>query len=425
MRGRKKITSEEAEIEDEPLEIDPETPVVQEHHQVTRRWRVRKTLDEIENDQGEFVEDPAPSTDPVQAVLDDMMGSTLHTWSIAVLRLKNYARDQRNDVKAGSHCGVLSVPDATYIAENKYVEEIQSRWARGLETNFFLPIIRRDNRIHKYLPVVAVEPPDPLMIARQAAENPGAPINYYLQPPAPPQDGFKQFLAQAKQFAELRDLLLPPDYTPAQQPAINTTEQALLHLANADGALVESLTDRIGKLLRRSSDGSHEVTVMDLLLEAIKTDLPARIFKEARNLILEVKAGIPANGAAPPPSSEKMGPGRNLPQPVGFEPEAQTIPASIPPESVLLNFTINACAQHKIWTPETSAEWIIEFEQRNPNVTPYISAFLNMTPEAALDWLVQAVPEAREIAAMPHARDWIAALQRQLQPEDDAGEKKN
>lgn len=423
MAARKKNIRETEEIDDEPIEIEDETPIVQEHHQVTRKWRVRKSLDEIDNEPGEF-EESIVSTDPVQAVLDEMSGSSVHTWSIAVLRLKNYPRDQRNDIRAGSHCGVLSVSDATYISDHKYIEDIQARWAKGIETNYFLPIVRRDNRMHKYLPVIAVEPPDPLMIARQQAENPGGPINYYLQPPAAAQDGFKQFLSQAKQFAELRDLLLPPDYQPPAPAGINTTEQALLHLANADGDLVETITEKLGKLLRRSDSGGREVTLMDLALEAIKTDLPGRLFKEARNLIMEIKSGIPPGESAALPSSGNVESLPTAAQGNTSQFEAHGIPAGTPPETILLNFTINACAQHTIWSAETSAQWIIEFEERNPTVTPYISAFLSMTPDAALAWLEQAVPQAKQIAQMPHAKQWIKQLQEELKPENETRQKK-
>lgn len=412
--ARKKIVKKAAEEpEIELLDPDPEIlPIVQEHHQVVRRWKTSKILDD-EAAEIEYEDEAEPvRPDPIQAAAEEVAGGSSHRWFISVYKLKDYERNQRADFRAGSHCGVLEVTSADYIGQMSYVEEIQSRWSRGIGTNYFCPVLRRDNRIFKTLPVVSVEPLDPMTAARQAADNPAgaAAINYYLQPQA---DGFKQFVYQLRQFAEVRDLLVGSPQSPgAQQPqAINTTEQALLHLANADGALIDSVTDRLGRLLRRSGSGDHETTLMDLALEAIKSDLPNRLFVEARGLLrdfIAARAGQPFDPAAPPAAA-----------PPAATPAAP--PAAIqnmPPEIILLNFVINAAASPETWDPDTSAAWICEFEERNPSVSPYVTAFLGMSPDQAIGWIKQTTPQAGPVAELATTRDWIAKLQTQLRAEE-------
>jgi hypothetical protein len=370
------------------------TPVVREQHQVVRRWVEEKTMDEIADTAADLVEEPIEPPDPIAEAACFISGSS-STWSIGVERLKNYSRDKRTSPDARSFCGNLAIPDADYLNSNTYREDIQARWAKPPEVNFFLLALRKDNRIFRWLPVVAIDPPDPVTVAKQAAENANVNILY---PYPQPQDGLRQFVHQARQFSEVRELLFPgAAVQPAAAPQINSTEQAMFHLLNADGGVVETIADKLRGLLNTRNDGSREPSMMDIgLALAQKFDLQA-VLHEARALVAEARGNPVAS------------------QPAPMQPLVAT-PATPPPlpeaANQMINFTLHAVQQG--WPPEQAAQWLIEFEAKNPDSSTYLDLIVKMEPDKVLTWLAQAAPQAATLAARPETKVWLEAVQKLL-----------
>lgn len=416
--------AEELAIEAQaPIEEEAQ-PVVKETHRVVRTWEARKPLAEDDDEEYEIeesaeeIESVSEFTDPIARLLHEI-GASRSSWAMHVSRLPKYGRDERIDPKSRVFVGTLTIPDATYLEEAKYIEDIQARFAKGTETNHFLCCVRRDNRNYSYLPVVSVEPPDPLTAAKQQVENPGAPINYFTMPSA--DDGFKRFVQQAKQFAELRDLLFPQAMLekiqpPAQSNEQLTTERALMHLVSQDQGMLDGI---ITKMLKPAG-GQRETSWMELAFEAIKNDTLPKMIREAKSLLLETRAGV-----MPPQPDLLQSPGAlnapaSAPAPMPAAPSTPPPAPSIqnlPPEVQLLNFAVQAHVQG--WPAKAAADWISEFEEQNPSVQPYVTGFLSMDSIQALQWLTSTIPQAAHLAESAKAAEWIADLQAALKPEED------
>ena len=404
-----------------PIE-EAQPPVVKEHHRVVRTWESKRPLDdpddEIEiEDVEEEVETVSEPIDPIARLLHEI-GASRSSWAMHVSRLPKYGRDERTDPKSRVFVGTLTIPDAQYLAEGKYLEDIQARFAKGQETNHFYCCVRKDNRNYSYLPVVSVEPPDPITAAKAQVENPGAPITIFQTPQA---DGFDQFVKQAKRFAELRDLLFPQTMLEKMQPPPQqhnealTTERALMHLVSQDQNMLDGI---VGRLLKPSG-GAKEISFMELAFEAIKNDTLPKMIKEAKALLLETRSmqQLPDQPPLSPAPIGAMNAPPVAPAPMPAVPTPPPASSNIPPEIQLLNFAVQAHVQG--WPPKAAADWIIEFEEQNPSVAPYVTGFLGMQSDQALNWLTSTIPNAAHLADSPKAAEWIADLQAALNPEPD------
>lgn len=376
-------------------------PMVKETHRVVRTWAEEKPISEFEEEdfdetEEEPAEEIAPSPDdPIAKVLNEIAGSRSN-WSLQVARLPNYDRDNRTDPKSRRHCGVLSIPDADYLKEERYLEDLQHKFARGQNGNWFLMCVRRDNRNFAYLPPVCVEPPLPEVMAAKAAESNGsAPINIY-NPSVPAVDGFKQFIAQAKQFAELRDLLFPGGPV-AAVPASNahneplTDERALLHILNREGDIVDSVTSKLKGLLRNGNGGSEEKGVWDVVVAALTSPtLPQTI----QMLVQQFRDAAPPHQTNPnqaPPTHQPQQP---------------------PPDVLMI---------------QRLRQILVETLKLNGDVAPVLRAIdglvmyfpqhqftvenlMNADTQQLLATLPQMYPPAAEAVGLPHAAEWIERL---------------
>lgn len=433
MASTKKIKS--LPVEEKPAQIEADLieseaikpPIVQESHRIIRTWTEKKSIDEIEpvSDDDEIEEyEPAGAllteiedSDPI-ATAARAIGGSRSAWSMTVARLPKFSKDERTDSKSRVHVATIQIPDAEFLLEGRYIEEIQTRFAKGNDVNWFVATVRENNRLHTHLPPFAVEPPDPATIAAQnpAAQNPAAQISFIQQPSA--EDGFKKFAQQAKQFAELRDLLFPSGHEPAQPQRSRdedgplSTERALLHLISQDEKAVNGI---VSKLLRPSG-ASKDISWMELIFEAVRNDTLPKMIREAKTL-LETAARQNNAGAQAPQLAAPPAPFAPPPQPAAMPTQPQPAASQIEPHIQLLNFTVQAYLQK--WPPETAAEFIIEFEAQHPVVTPYISAFLALEPAQAAGWIGLNVPGADSLANDESAHDWIAKLQTALKAGED------
>lgn len=386
-------------------------PVAIRQHQIVTNYAEEIPVDEIdgtESDNGLLESDPAPSADdPTERFITEMRSSP-SKWDMCVYRLPNYDYDGRTDTRAHrERVGKLTFNPDTYE------DDITRLYARPGKVNTFLPLILKDNSIYSQLPVVRTEPQTP-------EENPAA----YTQQPAmmngaiaPPVDPFLQLEKTLEFLARVRRVIPEPE--PQAQPQVNTTEQALLQIMNADGEVVESITDRLKGLMRRKDDGAREIGWMDLIMEAIKADVLPKMIREAKALILEVRNDQAQETYTPQPAP--TGQQLNRDNPGGARSTGVEMPQVVEhPEIQLLNFAVGACSNN--WPIEAASNWIIQFEEQNPSVTPYISLFIGMPPDTALQWVTQSVPNTAQVASLPHATDWVEKLQGALKPIEEIKE---
>lgn len=425
------------------IEDAQQVPVVKESHRVVRTWEQARPMDELDDefeDQEEIEEPPTPPApnDPIEMAAREIAGSQ-SSWGLQVNRLPTYDRDQNTGPKARRFVGTLSIPDADYLREGLYLEEIQSKFARGINGNWFLLCVRRDNRNHSYLPPVCIEPPLPEVQAARAAENPAAPSVNVYPPPLQPQDGFKQFVQQAKQFAELRDLLFPQSMIEQMQPRAAVAEvpqpskaAQLIDLV-ADDEVLESVTGKLKRALRSGGGNSEpERGWMDILYMAIERDTLPKLIHQFTSQFQGVNNGQRQMGAPPQAASTHpsvLGDANQTPSfdaqpPIAERPNLPNHaddPQAPPPELILLNQVIQHCSLQA--APAASAAWINRFADQHRSVEPAIDMFLTMTPEQAQSFLLANFPEAAPIINAEHTRGWIAELQAALQQEgDDDGE---
>ena len=412
---RRRSERDEKKVEKEP-EIMGQTAV--QHVVVTTKYNKEVPIDELnpvlpmgeedEDDEDEVSQAAtAEDDDPLAALLREM-GASSTDWSLLVHRLVNYEKDYRYDPRAKmAFCGRIDLTVES-LESLGYQEEIQRRWAREGKSNHFRLQIKRGNRIFGYLPVLSLEAADPEVVQKQAlAEPPASPA----QTAAPGLD-FSAFIKQAKQFAELRELFAPGSSSaPATQPApaagALTTESALLHLVATDSGTIETVTDKIRGLLFRAENGARETGVIDLVLAAIQNDTLPKMIREAKSLLTEVQGAPAIAPAIPLPQQQPQTP-----------PSSQLMQTT--PEFTLLQFAVGSLAAQT--PPAAAATWVIDFEEQNPRVTPYLNFFLQMAPADALTWLAQSVPEAAGVAQLPHATAWIEALQNELKKGEDDDE---
>lgn len=386
----------ESPIEEPDVIISP--PKVEISHREVRTWKEERTVDDIEDEEIDDVEDDSPEEiqpspdDPIAKVLSEIAGSRSN-WSLQVARLPNYDRDNRTDPKSRRHCGVLSIPDADYLKEERFLEDLQHKFARGVNGNWFLMCVRRDNRNFAYLPPVCVEPPLPEVMAAKAAETQnGTPINIY-NPQTPTVDGFKTFISQAKQFAELRDLLLPAGFQAAQptnqQAPPQTTENALLTLLNSDDELLAQATGKLRKLFRGDGAAAEEKGPWDAVVALLTSPtLPQTLGMLAQQF--RQTTGNPAPQAQP----------------------IEVAPPPMPPDQMMYMRLLHILTATMRLNADTEpvVDALIGFIRFFPEHQNDAENLLNTETQQLLAMLPQFYQPASEVVGLSHAAEWVEKL---------------
>lgn len=425
-RAKKEVEKNSPAVE--ALEFEEETPIATQRHRIVTEYTKTIPVEDEERDEIEEIEPAEPAVeaelDPIEALLREI-GASPSTWTLVIDRLPNYQKDGAFHTRVKySRCGTLPLTEDSLRGEG-YIEEIQTRWARPGRANDFRLLVRKDNRIYCYLPVLSIEPPDPEVIAKQTAiESPQ--INFQM-----PQgeNSFDSFIKQAEKMARLREAMgwIAPQ-TVQNSAASNeplTTERALLHLIAQDGDVIESFTSKLKGVLRKG-DGAREISWMDLVFEAIKSDALPKMIREAKNLITEANSNGQAQmGATQIPFTQNQQadiPTAQVPNDQATTPRAANgAPGVAPPAIELLQFTVTACIQRL--DVKEAARRVLSFESLNPEVTPYLNAFSEMPAEAAVQWIAASVPQAASIAQMPHAKQWTEELQKALFAEGEMNDR--
>ena len=399
--AQKKVANDADTEENPPTVIDVELkpvprPTVIENHQVVRRWKEEKPLDEVEED--EFDDDEGneggddvdiAADDPIAKVLSEIAGSR-STWSVSVSRLPNYDKDNRTDPKSRRFAGSLSIPDAEYLKEERYLEDLQQKFARGQNGNWFLMCVRRDNRNFAYLPPVCVEPPAPEMMAAKAIEN--TPINIF-NPQQNPGDMMDAMLKQFEKFNKLQAAMLPPWMKDIQLPTAApvsstgndqlTDEKALLHILNREGDIVDAVVGKLKGLMKGNSAG-EEKSWADVAVAALTSPtLPAVISQ----LVAQFRAPMANPVEAPQP----------------HQPPPDVAAYQIVIRRLIDSLKLNGEVESVIAA-------IDGFLNLFPQHQMSVEGLINLPPEQALQMLAQVEPLAAEAVSLPHAVEWIQRL---------------
>lgn len=244
----------------------------------------------------------------------------------------------------------------------------------------------------------------PPLQAPGAVENPT--VETYV--PAPQVDGFTALLKQAKQFAELQKLFAPQAGNPSQivtNGEAPTAEQALLTLMNADNAVVDTVASKLKGLFRSNNGGGEpERSWLDVLYIAIEKDTLPKLINQFLPMAQPRQQSAPVHQPVVQP------------EPI---PQQQPVPAFTDAYQRVIQILLGTMAANGDIEPVLRI--IDGFVDLYPEHGPTIDGFVNTPTEMLLPGLAQISPQAAEIVALPHAKEWIEKLKAAYFPEEGEG----
>lgn len=388
-----------------PVVESEEAPTVREKHTVVTQWVQNKPLntdlatEEDSGDDEDELDDLLPD-DPILETVEEMAENSLD-WSLTIYRLPSFEQDGKAGAGYKKFCGSIPIPSPSWLRHQQHLEEIQRRFARNGESNYFKIEARKGNRIKRELGVVAIEP---LPVANVPGIT-GLPvdpnnstINVYgnQQNPADLMDAFtKQFAT----FQKLQAAMLPPwaknldptamaqSQQQAASPAANTTEGALMTLLNADDELLNQAVGKLRKVFR--GDGAvEEKGPWDAVVALLTSPtLPQTVSMLAQ----QFRAPQPdqATGSQPPDSPPPL-------------------PPDVLAQQRLLAVLTNAMRLNSdVATVLPALDGFVElFPEHRGSVEGLIAAETNQL----LGMLPQFFPPSAEVVGMPHAPEWVGKL---------------
>jgi len=383
-------------------EAPVETPTVREKHTVVTQWVQNKPLgsdaiadsDTNDEDDENFIDDLA-ADDPIAEVVEEMAESSLD-WSLTVYRLPSFEENGKAGAGYKKFCGSIPVPSPSWLRHQQHLEEIQRRFARNGESNYFKIEARKGNRIKKELGVVAVEPLPTASVPGVAlpVDANGSTINVYGNQQNP-LDMMEAFTKQFATFQKLQNAMLPPwakniDPTAiTQQPASvvpNTTEGALMTLLNSDDQLLTAATSKLRKLLKGGDDAQEEKSVWDFLTALVTSP----------TLPQTIQAAI----------------SQFRPQPGQANQPTDTAPPTVPPDVAAYQRLLGMLVQAmRLNAPAQTALAALDgFTALFPEHQASVESFLSLETPQLLQMLAQTFPPAAEAVALPHATEWVDKL---------------
>lgn len=346
--------------------------------------------------EGLYIEPEPPPIDPMEALLAEI-GGAAHAWTMTIYRLPNFDRDGNGSLKARKIlCG-------TQPFDSQFEETIQSLYARPDKPNNFLVCVRRDSRIHRILPVIAIEPVNGAeRAATQQSQRDNAFPSAVVAAPVNPLAALKE---HAEVFRELKKIF--GDERPRQSEAIATVpnpaeltpESAMLKLLEVEPAKLEMVRSRIfGN--GESSGGSEWVALVRELLP----------------LFMPMLSGFAQRFAQPP-------------QPNG-QPQIQPIPQAPqqvegqPPQEYLylIGRVLEGIARGV--KPELVAEEIDAAIEKDEQLAGLIGGIVDAPIDLIVSQLATLAPQAKQMLESPRAKMWLKELQDCFGEEesgDDAG----
>lgn len=364
---------------------------------------------EDENEEEEYEDDeeeeiaaaPAPPSDPIAELLAEI-GASSASYAIVVSRLANFERDQRTDPRSRTYCGALSVPDADYLAEERYKEDIQLKWSRPGKANYFQCQIKKNGKNLVFLPnVIAIEPLTPRELAEKE-HAPAAPAPFMYASENTSGGELKGFIKMAK---ELQGVGLFPNFAemrataPQSLPAATemTDELAMLRIIKADDETRKKLFEGVRGLM---NGGEKQTGLVDIVMLALQNG--PEIVK-AISEIWQQSNPSPLNGTQAPAMMQAP-------------PPAPAPPVVLTPVQELFNFVLSALERRA--PVQMVASVIGQKADADREINQMVEAFLSASAQECLDWIVKEVPQAEHIANAPEAASWIDGLQRELKTEE-------
>lgn len=376
-----------------PVVESEEAPTVREKHTVVTQWVQNKPLntdlatEEDSGDDEDELDDLLPD-DPILETVEEMAENSLD-WSLTIYRLPSFEENGKAGAGYKKFCGSIPIPSPSWLRHQQHLEEIQRRFARNGESNYFKIEARKGNRIKRELGVVAIEP---LPVANVPGIT-GLPvdpnnstINVYgnQQNPADLMDAFtKQFAT----FQKLQAAMLPPwmkNFDPAQiqpQPAQpQLTGKALVLQALAED---DSIVGDMKTVFRKINGETESKGIWDVVTALLESPI-----------IPSVLSRFPpqqhqATGSQPPDSPPPL-------------------PPDVLAQQRLLAVLTNAMRLNSdVATVLPALDGFVElFPEHRGSVEGLIAAETNQL----LGMLPQFFPPAAEVVGLPHAVEWVGKL---------------
>ena len=440
--GMKKIT---VEVPTKPRRRRGKDMAV-EHHQIVTTFTKEKPIDEYTqkgNDEDaledilsrqadlsedeDAAEENTNETDPNEAFLNEVE-RTHADWSMRVYLLPHYESDGRTDTQAPGRTRVLSFP----FNRNTYEDDIALHCARPGWSNWFSIEILKNNVFRKRLAAKRIMPAS---LAEYQAK--GIALPEWMQPQAAPQiapqivpqaapqiiDPLQQLKPTLDVMAQMMKLFgfSPATHAqPTMQPpddGLTPEERAIAVMLGRNEKIQERLSN--GLAARLFGDGHHSestgISGMDLAKVALE-QLPLAIkyfFEGMKESNAQPPQPFAPQPMQPPPqiAPQPMQP-PPMPQPHQWmqPPPPQIEQAEQPPiELQFLDSVIRACNAQM---PTAAAvAMCLSFEESFPQVSPFIEAFLTMSPAEAAQIAQMMIPPSADVMTQPHALEWIQQLQ--------------
>jgi hypothetical protein len=409
---------------------------------------IERYTEPVEPEQLELVAESREShvdlpKDPFDVVLGDF-GASNGAEYIKVYKLPEYAK---TGVKTNRHivrdfCANIPVtPD--------YENVIKEQWGAG---HYQLDLRHSDGSFAagKYISIAApvFSGPGPARNGQNAAtvnSAPGNGISYEIPDPMAQMNATLDLIAKMRRSFGGEVNLQPPPQQPATPPL--TTESALLHLVSQDGEVIDQFTHKLKSVLRRNDNGSHELTVLDLVDTALKMELLPKMLDKAKQLILEIKGGL--NGTQTV-AAEAVAPGGQVQNPQDGRNQtgdgvrhhvqtsqiqtAQTVSPepgdSLSMEQQVIGRTLQtlltACSEHPLHLAGCEFEeckagnhmmptcnWVLNQEVAHPFLSDLINLFINSSSDQITAW-INSQSGGPAYTSLPHWAEWVANLQKAL-----------
>lgn len=389
--------------EDLPVAEPEGTPTVREKHTVVTQWVQNKPLStdsaaESDSDDDEEVFEDLSPDDPILETVEDMAESSID-WSLTIYRLPSFEENGKAGAGYKKFCGSIPIPSPSWLRHQQHLEEIQRRFARNGESNYFKIEARKGNRIKRELGVVAIEPLPVANVPGMAGlpiDPNNSTINVYgnQQNPA---DLMETFTKQFAMFQKLQAAMLPPwaknldptvltQQAAAANPATSTTEGALMTLLNSDDELLNQAVGKLRKMFRGDGASIEEKGPWDAVVALLTSPtLPQTISMLAQ----QFRVAQPANGHTQPEAPPQ-------------------IPLDVQAQQRLLAALTNAMRLNL--NPEEALPAIDGFLALFPEQRQVIEQLLSAEPAQLLGALPQFFPPAAEVVGLPHAVEWVGKL---------------
>jgi hypothetical protein len=296
MARKKKIEApepEELETELDSIEEDEpdDEPIVTERVNVHRTYQRRVPLGEIDEATEEIIEEtPAivAPRDPIAAAVDEMSGGS-SDWEILVYALPNYHIDKKADFQSREYVTKFVVPDASYLLDGTYLEDIQIGCADPGSSNWFAIAIRKDRKVFRWINGIKVRPLSPQQIAEKVKDGPAPMPGMFPSIASWNQRSDGDFDKFFKMLKQMQSVGLMPALQAGQAAPPIDPEVAALQLIVKNPDVMETIT---GGLLRRfGGSGDGDVTMLSIVRDGL---MQPEISKGAGQLLQGIASALMA-----------------------------------------------------------------------------------------------------------------------------------